>query len=430
MKPDEALWMVIYMARGARQADSVEALLAAEGFLVRRRAVGNAQPDGTFELMVLRSEAVEAQKYILDNNLSGRGLLMKRIGVLTSGGDAPGMNAAIRAVVRTCLQNEMSVIGFKRGYNGVLMRSKDEHDDFEILTSRSVSDKIHRGGTFLRTARCLDFLKPEYQQQAVENLRILGVEGLVCIGGDGTYKGAAALNALGVPTIGVPGTIDNDLAYTDYTIGFDTALNTACECINRVRETSDSHERASLITVMGRNCGDIALHTAFACGAEMVMVPEIPWSIEEIAERVKWGVLRGKTSMIIVFAEGAMQSQTSDIAAICAEHDKLNHISTEHLTSSQIAEIIEVLSGHETRATVLGYIQRGGSPSGRDRILAGRLGSRAVELLRDDQGGLAVGERGNRIIEVPLSDVQIGEHAADTEIADLINVMAVMTKYK
>ena len=352
---------------------------------------------------------------------------MKRIGVLTSGGDAPGMNAAIRAVVRTCLQNEMSVIGFKRGYNGVLMRSKDEHDDFEILTSRSVSDKIHRGGTFLRTARCLDFLKPEYQQQAVENLRILGVEGLVCIGGDGTYKGAAALNALGVPTIGVPGTIDNDLAYTDYTIGFDTALNTACECINRVRETSDSHERASLITVMGRNCGDIALHTAFACGAEMVMVPEIPWSIEEIAERVKWGVLRGKTSMIIVFAEGAMQSQTADIGKICAEHEKLSHISTEHLTSSQIAEIIEVLSGHETRATVLGYIQRGGSPSGRDRILAGRLGSRAVELLRDDQGGLAVGERGNRIIEVPLSDVQIGEHASDTEIADLINVMAVMT---
>ena len=355
---------------------------------------------------------------------------MKRIGVLTSGGDAPGMNAAIRAVVRTSLQNEMSVIGFKRGYNGVLMRSKDEHDDFEILTSRSVSDKIHRGGTFLRTARCLDFLKPEYQQQAVENLHMLGVEGLVCIGGDGTYKGAAALNALGIPTIGVPGTIDNDLAYTDYTIGFDTALNTACECIHRVRETSDSHERASLITVMGRNCGDIALHTAFACGAEMVMVPEIPWSIEEIAERVKWGVLRGKASMIIVFAEGAMQSQTADIGKICAEHEKLSHISTEHLTSSQIAEIIEVLSGHETRATVLGYIQRGGSPSGRDRILAGRLGSRAVELLRDDQGGLAVGERGNRIIEVPLSDVQIGEHASDTEIADLINVMAVMTKYK
>ena len=160
------------------------------------------------------------------------------------------------------------------------------------------------------------------------------------------------------------------------------------------------------------------------------MVPEIPWSIEEIAERVKWGVLRGKASMIIVFAEGAMQSQTSDIAAICAGNEKLSHISTDHLTSSQLAEIIEVLSGHETRATVLGYIQRGGSPSGRDRILAGRLGARAVELLRDDKGGLAVGERGNRIIEVPFSDVQKGEHAVDNGLADLINVMSYMTKYK
>ena len=280
---------------------------------------------------------------------------MKRIGVLTSGGDAPGMNAAIRAVVRTCLQNEMSVIGFKRGYNGVLMRSKDEHDDFEILTSRSVSDKIHRGGTFLRTARCLDFLKPEYQQQAVENLRILGVEGLVCIGGDGTYKGAAALNALGVPTIGVPGTIDNDLAYTDYTIGFDTALNTACECINRVRETSDSHERASLITVMRRNCGDIALHTALSCGAELYMVPEIPWSIEEVAERVKWGVTRGKRSMILVFAEGAMPSLTTNLPELCAQHPQLNDIDVDEIDSHQIARIIQVLSGHETRSTVLGY---------------------------------------------------------------------------
>ena len=352
---------------------------------------------------------------------------MKRIGVLTSGGDAPGMNAAIRAVVRTSLQNEMSVIGFKRGYHGVLMRSKDEHDDFEILTSRSVSDKIHRGGTFLRTARCLDFLKPEYQQQAVENLHMLGVEGLVCIGGDGTYKGAAALNALGVPTIGVPGTIDNDLAYTDYTIGFDTALNTACECINRIRETSDSHERASLITVMGRNCGDIATHTARACGAELVRIPELPWSLEDIAERVKWGVMRGKRSMIIVFAEGALSSLTSDIAKICADNPKLNEISVHHITSSQIAQIIEELSGHETRATVLGYIQRGGSPSARDRILASRLGAHAVNLLKQDKGGLAVGVHNESVIDVPLANVQDGAHVADLELEKLINVMAVMT---
>ena len=348
---------------------------------------------------------------------------MKRIGVLTSGGDAPGMNAAIRAVVRTCLQNEMSVIGFKRGYNGVLMRSKDEHDDFEILTSRSVSDKIHRGGTFLRTARCLDFLKPEYQQQAVENLRILGVEGLVCIGGDGTYKGAAALNALGVPTIGVPGTIDNDLAYTDYTIGFDTALNTACECINRVRETSDSHERASLITVMGRNCGDIAVHTALACGAEYVMVPEAPWSIEEIAERIKWGVLNGKRSTILVMAEGAFASLTSDVNAICAQHEELKDIATDTMTGFKLASIIEALSGQETRATVLGYIQRGGSPSAQDRILGSRFGARAVELLKEDTYGRAIGIRENRIIDVPFSEAVGHPQPLNRPLMDLVGIL-------
>ena len=350
--------------------------------------------------------------------------MVKRIGILTSGGDAPGMNAAVRAVVRTALGKGIECVGIRRGWNGLI------NSDFFPMDSDSVSHILDRGGTILFTARSEEFINEGGRKKAVATCKLLGLDGIVAIGGDGTFRGAQELSKCGVSVVGIPGTIDNDIVCTDYTIGFDTALNTACECINRVRETSDSHERASLITVMGRNCGDIALHTAFACGAEMVMVPEIPWSIEEIAERVKWGVLRGKASMIIVFAEGAMQSQTADIGKICAEHEKLSHISTEHLTSSQIAEIIEVLSGHETRATVLGYIQRGGSPSGRDRILAGRLGSRAVELLRDDQGGLAVGERGNRIIEVPLSEVQKGEHAADTQIAELINVMAVMTKYK
>ena len=353
---------------------------------------------------------------------------MKRIGVLTSGGDAPGMNAAIRAVVRTALNYDMSVVGFKRGYNGLLMRSKDQSDDFEMLTSRSVSDKVHRGGTFLMTARCLEFLDPAVQRQAVDNVRALGVEGIVCIGGDGTYKGAEALNLLGLPTVGVPGTIDNDLAYTDFTIGFDTALNTACECLNHIRETSDSHERASMITVMGRNCGDIALHTALACGAEIVMVPEIPWSLEDVAERVRWGVLRGKRSILLIFAEGALSSLTSDVAAVCAAHEVLKDISPNHLTSSQIAEIIEVLSGHETRSTVLGYIQRGGSPSAQDRLLATKLGSHAAELLRRDISGVAVGVRGQDLIEVPFADVQKGEHAVDRGTADLVNMMAVMTQ--
>ncbi len=353
---------------------------------------------------------------------------MKRIGVLTSGGDAPGMNAAIRAVVRSGMNLGMSVVGFKRGYNGVLMRSENERDDFEILTSRSVSDKIQRGGTFLMTARCLEFVDEKYQKMAVDNLRALGIEGLVCIGGDGTYKGAAALSRLGMPTIGVPGTIDNDLNYTDYTIGFDTAVNTACEAVNRIRETSDSHERVSLITVMGRNCGDIALHTAFACGAELYMIPEKPWSLEEVAERVKWGVMRGKRSMMMVFAEGALQSLTSDVQAIVNSNPNLSEISVHHLTSSQIAQIIEELSGHETRATVLGYIQRGGSPSARDRILASRLGAYATMLLNDDVGGVAVGVREDKMINVPLSDVQKGTQAADGEIAKLIDIMSYMSR--
>ena len=353
---------------------------------------------------------------------------MKRIGVLTSGGDAPGMNAAIRAVVRTALDLEMSVVGFKRGYNGILMRSPDQRDDFEILTASSVSNRIHRGGTFLMTARCNEFLDVENQKRAIKNMKTIGVEGLVCIGGDGTYKGAEALNKLGFPTVGVPGTIDNDLAYTDYTIGFDTALNTACECINRIRETSDSHERASLITVMGRNCGDIALHTALSCGAELYMVPEIPWSIEEVAERVKWGVLRGKRSMILVFAEGAMSSLTTNLSELITQHEDLKDMDISDIDSHQIARIIELLSGHETRSTVLGYLQRGGSPSASDRTLGTRLGAHAVELLHKDISGVAVGVRGMDLIEVPFADVQKGVHAADAGIARLVDVMAVMTR--
>ena len=332
---------------------------------------------------------------------------MKRIGVLTSGGDAPGMNAAIRAVVRAGLKNDISVIGFKRGYNGVLMRSADQGDDFSLMTARSVSDKVHRGGTFLMTARCSEFLKEEVQRKAVENLRSLGVEGMVCIGGNGTFAGADALNRLGMPTI-----------------GFDTALNTACECVNRIRETSDSHERASMVTVMGRDCGDIAVHTALACGAELVMIPEIPWSVEEVADRVKWGVMRGKNSMIMIFAEGAVESLTTDVEKLCAQHECLRDVSLRHITSSQIAMMIEALAQHETRATVLGYIQRGGSPTSFDRILASRLGNRAVELLRDDVGGRAVGIRDNHIVDVPIEEGKQSRKGADQALLDLIATLS------
>ena len=348
---------------------------------------------------------------------------MQRIAVMTSGGDAPGMNAAVRAVVRAAIHYDMSVVGFKRGYNGMLMRSRDTHDDFDIMTRKSVSDKIHRGGTFLMTARCLDFHKPECQKQVIQNMHLLGVEGVIGIGGDGTFAGLKALADQGFPTIGIPGTIDNDLEYTDFTIGFDTALNTACECINRVRETSDSHERASLITVMGRNCGDIAVHTALACGAEYVMVPEAPWSIEEIAERIKWGVLNGKRSTILVMAEGAFASLTSDVNAICEAHESLKDIATDTMTGFKLASIIEALSGQETRATVLGYIQRGGSPSAQDRILGSRFGARAVELLQEDTYGRAIGIRENRIIDVPFSEAVGHPQPLNRPLMDLVGIL-------
>ena len=237
------------------------------------------------------------------------------------------------------------------------------------------------------TARCLDFHKLEVQKQAVRNARALDIEGMVCIGGNGTFKGAEALNALGLPTIGVPATIDNDLAYTDFTIGFDTALNTAVEAVNRIRDTGDAHERASIVTVMGRDCGDLALYTALACGAEAAIIPEVKWSVEKLGDMVHRGVVSGKRSMILVFAEGASRSMVESLEELEAKYPKL-HIFGERILSDQLAEIVEEVSGHETRATVLGYTQRGGSPTANDRILATRTGAYAVKLLSQDIGGV------------------------------------------
>ena len=332
---------------------------------------------------------------------------MKRIGVLTSGGDAPGMNAAVRAVVRTALMNGMSVVGIKRGYNGLLMRSLSSSDDYIEMNARSVSGIIHKGGTELMTARCTEFYKPEIQKQAVRNAKALGLEGIVCIGGNGTFKGAEALNKWGLNAIGVPATIDNDLCYTEFTIGFDTALNTAVEAVNRLRDTGDAHERASILTVMGRDCGDLAIHTALACGAEAAIVPEVPWSIIELGETVHKGVVSGKRSTILIFAEGAQASMKESVKDLRKEFPKL-HINSDKLSSSQFAEIVEAVSGHETRATVLGYTQRGGSPTANDRILATRTGAYAAKLLLGDIGGRAVGIKGNKIIDVPLENAMDG----------------------
>ena len=297
-----------------------------------------------------------------------------RVGILTSGGDSPGMNACIRAVVRGCLYYGMEVYGIHQGYEGLL------NDEFERLKTNSVADIIHRGGTILQTARSDEFMSDEGKLKGYENLRMHGIEALVTIGGDGTLNGARRLHELTrMPVFGLPGTIDNDLAYTDFTIGFDTAVNTVLSAIGNIRDTSSSHGRTTIIEVMGRHCGDIALHAGLAGGAETILIPERPFNIDDIARKLLAGKERGKRHSIIIKAEGV--EVPSEVLA------------------KQLAEMIEC----ETKVVVLGYIQRGGSPTARDRILASRTGVRCVELLRVGVSDAAIGIKGDTIVDYPLA---------------------------
>lgn len=298
---------------------------------------------------------------------------MKRIAVLTSGGDSPAMNAAIRAVVRTGIEKGLKVYGVHRGYNGLISGEIFEMD------KHSVSDIIQRGGTILRTARSEEFKTPEGRKKALNVIKVLKIDGIVVIGGDGSFHGADLLSDLGVPTIGIPGTIDNDLAYTDFTIGFDTALNTAIDAINKIRDTSSSHERVSVIEVMGRNCGDLAIYSGIAGGAEYVIVPEKPYTIEDICENIFTGKRSGKLHNIIILAEGVGGAQ-------------------------KLAKKIEEVTNIETRATVLGYIQRGGSPSAFDRILASRMGNKAVEVLLEGKSARVIGIKNNEIMDMDIKE--------------------------
>ncbi len=299
---------------------------------------------------------------------------VKTIGVLTSGGDAPGMNAATRAVVRTALAKGLKVKGILKGYNGLL---KGEIIDMDAT---SVSDTIDRGGTILYTARCLEFIDPEYQKKGAEICKANGIDGLVVIGGDGSFKGAQKLSGLGINTIAIPGTIDLDIACTEYTIGFDTAINTAMSAIDKIRDTSTSHERCSIIEVMGRNAGHIALWCGIANGAENILLPgKYDFNEQAIIDSIIENKKKGKKHHIIINAEG------------------VGH-------SSSMAKRIEEVTGIETRATILGHMQRGGSPSCKDRVFASMMGAKAVELLCEGKSNRVVAYQNGEFIDYDIDE--------------------------
>lgn len=319
---------------------------------------------------------------------------MEKIAVLTSGGDSPGMNAAIRAVVRKGIFHGLEVYGIYNGYHGLV------NGNIAKLELGSVGDIIHRGGTMLRSARLPEFTDVEVQKKGIEQLKKLGIEGLIVIGGDGSYRGADALSKLGFPCIGVPGTIDNDIVGTELTIGFDTALNTAINAIDRIRDTASSHERTFIVEVMGRDAGDIALYSGLAGGAETILIPEENESIDHIIERLNRGKLRGKKHSIIVVAEGVM-------------------------SGVKLAEILRDKIDADVRVSVLGHIQRGGTPTASDRVLASRLGAHAVELLLQGKAGRAVGIMENKIVDNAFSDIIDQPHHIDRSLIELSKELSI-----
>ena len=320
---------------------------------------------------------------------------MKRIGVLTSGGDAPGMNAAVRAVVRYGIYHDMEVYGIKRGYEGLI------EGDFERLYRRSVGDILQRGGTVLKTARSEQFKTEEGMAKAHANLEELKIEDLVVIGGDGSFTGARELsNKFGVNVMGIPGTIDNDMAYTDYTIGFDTAINTVLDAITRIRDTSSSHERTSIIEVMGRSCGDIALYAGITGGAECVLLPEIDSDLEAIYKKVAEGIGSGKLHNIIIKAEGV-------------------GVKTEDLVN-----MLNERTDRDVKLVVLSYLQRGGSPSFRDRMLATQCGMRAIELINLGERNRAIGERDGQIIDMDITKALEAKRAVDLDLYKGVDILS------
>ena len=300
--------------------------------------------------------------------------MIKRIGVLTSGGDAPGMNAAVRAVVRTAITRGVEVMGIYRGYSGLI------DGDIKPMQIRDVSNTINKGGTILYSDRCPEFKYPEVRAKAIEKCKQLGIEGIICIGGDGTFQGATRLTEEGIPCIGIPATIDNDITSTDNTIGFDTAMNTVIELVDKLRDTCESHARCNVVEVMGRGAGDIALNTSIALGASAVVVPEFPYSDESIIKRINRGKELGKRSFIVIVSEG---------------------VGSEYAPA--LAKKIEEATGVETKFARLAHIVRGGNPTLRDRILASKMGVYAVEELLRGNSNKVICERNGDICSVNIA---------------------------
>ncbi|SDN05502.1 6-phosphofructokinase [Sediminibacillus halophilus] len=319
---------------------------------------------------------------------------MKKIGVLTSGGDSPGMNAAIRAVVRKSIYHDMEVYGIYNGYQGLI------DGNIKKMEIGSVGDIIQRGGTILYTARSDEFRSEEGREKAIAQLNKFGIEGLIVIGGDGSFRGAEKLTQKGYPCIGVPGTIDNDIPGTDFTIGFDTALNTVIEAIDKIRDTATSHERTYVVEVMGRHAGDLALWAGLADGAESILIPEHADDFEDVIERLKRGKDRGKKHSIIVLAEGVG-------------------------SGLDFGQRIKDATNLETRVTVLGHTQRGGSPTASDRVLASRLGAKAVDLLLEGKAGRVVGIQNNKLVDHDILEILDEEHKVDFKMYELSKQLSI-----
>ena len=318
---------------------------------------------------------------------------VKRIGVLTSGGDAPGMNAAIRSVVRTCLHYGIECVGIRRGYSGLIA------GDIVKMNSDSVSHILNRGGTVLYTARSEEFKTPEGQAKAGNMCRLLGLDGIVAIGGDGTFRGAMALSQHGVSVVGIPATIDNDIGCTEYTIGFDTASNTAVDAIDRLRDTMQSHERCSVVEVMGRNAGHLALYVGLAVGATAVLVPEEPMDFErDVIEKIREARLNGKTHFMIVVAEGAA-------------------------SALEIGKSIRETIALDPRVTILGHIQRGGTPSARDRVMATRMGFHAVEALAQGKTNRVICAHHGAMIDIDIEEALAMKRGLNQQQLAALNAM-------